>query len=177
LRRIQIVTVVALILAALIFAYSQAPLPSPQKGQATTPRRIQVNSQTITALPSGRKYVVDLTKRGVKYEFDPKAGQIDFSRVMVRTDRGEVTIGSFLGTLIPKDKVAAFRYTSQSFRLGTQPTRTLPSPRTNTTNFDCNPKSCLCQGESDCQDMFDTIDCSAFFCTPEPLCICKRGQW
>ena len=41
------------------------------------------------------QYVVDLTQRGVKYEFDPKAGQIDFSRVMVRTANGEFAIGPF----------------------------------------------------------------------------------
>jgi hypothetical protein len=169
-RRIQIVTVVALILAALIFAYSQAPLTSAQKGAATL-RRIQVNARTITALPKGKKYVVDLTQRGVKYEFDPKAGQIDFSRVMVRTARGEVTIGSFLEKMLPKDKLPALKNTSLSLILGTRATGTVQSLPTNPSKLiQCLRDSniCVCEGEDDCQLLLDSNACVSFICINSP---------
>jgi hypothetical protein len=172
-RRIQIVTVFALILAALIFAYSQVPRPSPQRGEATTLRRIQVNARTITALPNGKKYVVDLTKRGVKYEFDPKAGQIDFSRVMVRTARGEVTIGSFLEKVLPKDKMPALKDTSLSFIIGTRATGTVQTLPTHPLNLvHCpgdEPGGCYCTGESDCQALLDSRLCpGSFICVRRP---------
>ncbi len=178
-RRIQFVTVVALILVALIFTSSRSPLTSAQKG-ASALRRIQVNGQTITALPIGKKYVVDLTQRGVKYEFDPKAGQIDFSRVMVRTARGEVTIRSFLETLIPKDKLAGFKYASQSFSLGTRLPGTVQTPFQNTSKIiKCSGFVCTCEGESECQDLLDSRLCDKFACITSPdygvFCACRQS--
>jgi len=177
-RRIQIVTVFALILATLIFAFSQTPTPSPQRGGAATLRRIQVNAKAISALPKGKKYVVDLTQRGVKYEFDPKAGQIDFSRVMVRTARGEVTIGSFLEKNLPKDKLPALKDTSLLLILGTRATGTVQTLPTNPSKLiRCFPDFCTCEGEGDCQVLLDSNICVTFICINSPngaFCGCDR---
>jgi len=119
----------------------------------TTLRRIAVNSQAVEVLPKDKKYVVDLTQRGVVYRFHPGSGQIDFSRVVVRTARGEIAIGPFLKRIIPKDKLATFKYASQSFSLGTRPTGTLATPPTGTSKIlACGKVSCVCSGH-DCFDM------------------------
>ncbi len=178
-RRIQIVTVFALILATLIFAFSQTPTPSPQRGGAATLRRIQVNAKAVSALPKGKKYVVDLTQRGVKYEFDPKAGQMDFSRVMVRTARGDVTMASFLEKFIPKDKLAGFKYSSQSFSLGTRLPGTVQTPFPNTSKITiCSGFVCTCSTESECQDLLDSRICpGTFVCVNTPngvYCECNQ---
>lgn len=52
--------------------------------------------QLITALPRSQKFDLDLTQPGVSYDVDPKAGQIDFGRLVVRTSKGELPISSFL---------------------------------------------------------------------------------
>jgi hypothetical protein len=169
--------IVALILAALIFAYGQAQTP----GATTTLRRIQVNAQTITALPSGKKYVADLTKRGVVYEFDSKSGRIDFNRVMVRTAQGYVAIGSFLEKKLPKDKLPSLKNTSLSLILGTRATGTVQNPLANPLKeIECpNPYECSCHGENDCQKMLDSGLCGGtFFCfrygDGRVFCDCER---
>jgi hypothetical protein len=149
----------------------------------TTFRRIEVNAQTIAALPSGKNYVVDLTQRGVAYEFSSQTGQIDFSRVRVRTAQGEVAIGSFLETTFLKDKLAGFKYTTRAFSLATRPPGTLQNPPTGTSNFDCNPDLCSCTGKRDCELMiaFSFLCGGKIFCTTDGqpgdyFCYCSRTQ-
>lgn len=172
-RILMVATFVAV--AQTITAFSDPALQTPTT--TTTLRRITVNAQTIAALAPGRTYVVDLTQRGVKYEFSPQAGQIDFGRVRVRIARGEVTIGSFLETLIPKDKLAALRYTSRPFSLGTRPTGTLQQID-GTSDLECTPQRCICTGERNCEDMLNGTLCDHWFCTagsPGPvICLCAR---
>ncbi len=180
-RRMMILaTLVAFALTAA--GFSQSALQTFPRGSSY--RRIQVNARTITALPSGKKYVVDLTQRGVKYEFDPKAGQIDFSRVVVRTARGEVAIGAFLEKTFPKDELSSFKYASQSFILGTRGSRTPPagtaSPST-IKGFECGPLYCFCEGRADCTDLiFDSGQCGKIVCWKEDgirdKCMCSRSS-
>lgn len=121
---------------------------------STTLRRIQVSAQTIRALTRTSKYVVDLTQRGVKYEFETSAGQIDFSRVLVRTGQGEVAISAFLEKIAPKDKLATFKYASRSFSLGTRPPGTPHVlPPTTSRLVVCGSQYCVCSGSSDCFEM------------------------
>jgi hypothetical protein len=140
--------------------------PRPQTPRTTTAiRRIPVNARTVTALPGGKNFVVDLTQRGVKYEFDAKAGQIDFSRVKVRTAQGEVAIGAFLERRIPRAKLAAHPYTSRSFIIGTSAAGSTRIPSRNRSDVDCYPNgSCVCEGEIDCETMLDTLHCTSYFC-------------
>lgn len=98
-------TVAAVGLMPLMCASSQKQVDSRTPVRSATIKRVQVNARTITALPSAKKYVVDLTQRGVVYEFDSKTNRIDFSRVMVRTARGEVTISSYLERVLRPGKL------------------------------------------------------------------------
>lgn len=174
-RRIMIIaTFVALALAVVNFSPASTQTP----GTTTTLRRIQVNARTITALPSGKRYVVDLTQRGVRYEFDAKTSQIDFSRVVIRTARGEVKIGSFLEAGFLKGRLAAFKYTSQAFTLGTGPRGTLT---TTSKIISCdNADYCHCEGVGDCKALLNSSLCpGASMCTvnsygEEESCVCKR---
>jgi hypothetical protein len=157
-----------------------SPMPQTSSGP-TTLRRIEVNTKTITALAPGKNYVVDLTQRGVIYEFSPQAGQIDFNRVRVRTARGEVEIGSFLETNYLIDKLAGFKYKSQAFSLATRTPGTLQNPQADTTNFKCSAIRCACNGTFDCNDLiFNTSLCGGpIFCAPNPatgekVCVCDR---
>jgi hypothetical protein len=167
---------------ATVVAFAQAvggfSPPAPQTPRTTTTlRRIQVRAQTITALPRGKKYVVDLTQPGVKYEFDPKTGQIDFNRVMVRTAQGEVAIGPWLEKTFLKGKLAGFKWTSQSFFIRTRPsgTRTPPigtPPSDNTpTLIKCGPEICSCVGEDDCDELLyiSPLCSDIVFCKLDPI--------
>ena len=150
-----------------------------QKKSFTSLQTTRINAQTVKALSRGKKVVADLTKRGVVYEFDAGAGHIDFNRVVVRTVKGEVTIGSWLETMIPKDKLRGFKYTTQSFRLGTRRTGRLSTTLPKTSNFECKPDSCLCKGLEDCEDLIiGTSLCRDWLCVKDEngnyICLCFR---
>src|SRR5262252_2202398 len=113
------IVIIATLVAFAQMAAGFSPMPQTFP-EGTTLRRIDVNTKTITALAPGKNYIVDLTQRGVIYEFSPQAGQIDFNRVRVRTALGESAIGSFLETTFLKDKLAGFKYASQAFSLITR---------------------------------------------------------
>ncbi len=162
----------------------------PQTSTAiTTLRSIRVNAQTISALPKGKKYVVDLTQRGVRYEFDAKS-RVDFTRVMVKTAQGEVPIGTYLKKVPFKSALTGFKYTSQPFSIGTKPATATLNPNTDnrpnvttTTNFKCDKYNCSCVGMWDCMDLiYGTSLCAgedSIFCGTQPdgktICWCVRA--
>lgn len=150
-----------------------------QRKSFTTLQTTRINAQTIKTLTRGKKVVADLTKRGVVYEFDVGAGQIDFSRVVVRTARGEVTIDSLLKRMIPKDKLTTFKYTTRSFKLGTRPTGSLTPTLMKTSNFVCDTWTCTCRGLEDCEGLIlGTTLCTDWFCFLDEhgkyVCVCAR---
>jgi hypothetical protein len=179
-RRIMILLAVV-VLAQAIGGFSLTLAQTETRGTTTALRRIPVNAQTVTALPRGKNYVVDLTQRGVVYEFDSKSGQIDFARVRVRTTRGEVTMGSYLETRFPKDslkgKLAGFKYKTQSFTLGTRPPGTLQTPPPTTSNFDCSDKTCICHTYADCYSLASKVICVDWLCVyinGQLVCACSK---
>lgn len=164
-----LLVVVAIGLMPLMDALSQKKVDSRTAARSATIKRVQVNAQTITALPSGKKYVVDLTQRGVVYEFDSKTNWIDFSRVMVRTARGKVTIASYLEKTLAPGKLPSIKNSSLSLVLGNRATRTIQTPLTSGL-ISCpagNPDNCWCDGESDCQILLDKV-CGGFICIKLP---------
>jgi hypothetical protein len=183
-RRVILAALVAFALSGA--GFSESALQTP--GGTTTFRRIQVNARTITSLRIGKKYVVDLTRRGVKYEFGPEAGQIDFRRVVVRTAQGDIAIGVFLEKTFLKDKflkdeLSGFKYASQSFILGTPVSRTPPAVPTSPSTvkeFSCGELTCACLGRADCSDLiFDAGLCGgSILCWKRSdgkiTCICSR---
>lgn len=184
-RRIHVLALAALMLGTLIFtvngplAQNSAILSAPvlqTPGATTTLRRIQVNAKTITALPTDKKYVVDLTRRGVKYEFDAKPGVIDFSRVAVRTSKGEVAISSFLQRTIRKDKLSLFKDTSLSFTIGSRPAGTVQTQPSGLIHCGEHPEDdCFCTGEADCQVMLDKV-CIDYICANSVPVYCQCGK-
>jgi hypothetical protein len=176
-RRIKFFVLVTLMLGALVPGFSVLDIKNSGSLSAAAPqtptptlRRIAVDRQTIAVLPRDKKYVIDLTQRGVVYRFQA-GSRIDFSRVTVRTARGEVAIGAFLKKMIPPSKLATFKYTSQSFSLGTRPTGTLTNlPSGPSQILVCGKVSCVCSGH----DCFDMVFGGTFggkeYCTGTILC-------
>lgn len=147
-KRILVIATLV-VLAQAIAAFSQLLQTFPR---STSFRRINVSAQTISLLPARGNYLVDLTQRGVVYEFSSQDGPIDFSRVRVRTAHGEVAIGSFLDTKFPIADLREFRLGSQAFSLGTRPPGTV-QPLTRALGFSCNEVNCSCKGTADCIDL------------------------
>ena len=136
-KRISLIILAVLALALLVFAHrrtpkvkTETPTVPPQTGISTsqthvqkllpTARRIQVNAQTIAALPKGRNYEMDLTQPNVIYDFDRKAGPIDFTRVEVRTNKGKEAFDAFEKRILTADQLGA--WASQTFSIGVPPT-------------------------------------------------------
>lgn len=176
-RGINFFALITLTLGALVPGFSVLDIKNsgsfsavPPQAPTTTLRRIGVDRQTIAVLPKDKKYVVDLTQRGVVYKFNSGLGQIDYSRVMVRTARGKVAIGAFMKKIIPPGKLATFKYVSQSFSLGTRPAG-LPNLPTGTSKIlACGKVSCVCSGH----DCFEMVFGGTFggkeYCTGSILC-------
>lgn len=174
-RTSRIMVVVAAIgLMPLMYARSQSSVDSRTVVGSATIKRVQVNARTITALPVGKKYVVDLTQRGVTYEFDAKT---DLSRVMVRTAQGAVAIGPWVEKTFLKGKLAGLKWTSQSFSIRTRPKGTLTpptgTPPSNDTSklINCGPQICSCVGEASCDDLlwFTPLCGDIVFCKIDPI--------
>ena len=182
----RIVIIATLVVFAQIAAGFSQPASQTFPGTPTLRRVFRITNVRANAsgVPTvgvpGSIFIVDLTQRGVVYEFDPQAGQIDFNRIKVRTARGEVAIGSFLETTFLKDNLAGFKYTSQPFSLATRPAGTLQNHPTGTSNFNCNVSECACTGDRDCSDLiFNTSLCNGpIFCSKETSgeshCVCTR---
>jgi hypothetical protein len=155
-RMMLIATLATLVQTVAGFSPRVLQTYSADKDRLAAQRRVrvaQVKFEDIAALPPGKNYIVDLTQRGLIYEFSPQAGQIDFSRVRVRTARGEVAIASFIETTFPQDELKQFRLASQAFSLGTPPLGTHQNPSPDTSNFRCNAGICRCEGERACTDL------------------------
>jgi hypothetical protein len=183
-KRILIIAMLV-VFAQIVAGFSQSTsktFPGTTRKFRITNVRGNAAGVPTVGMPStlGSIFIVDLTQRGVIYEFDPQAGQIDFNRIKVRTARGEVAIGSFLETTFLKDKLAGFKYMSQPFSLATRPPGTLQNPPTGTSNFSCVQGFCFCTGDTDCSDLiFNTSLCSGqIFCAKdnsgESHCVCTR---
>lgn len=162
---VRLATTVLLLHALAAFVQPQQPAVS-----AIAIRRIQVNASSITSLAKGKKYVVNLTQRGVKYEFDHKAGKIDFNRITIRTANGNLTLASFLQKNFSKEQLAGFNVNSHSFTLGTRLPDTVPpvdqDKQEARLSFSCGSLSCDCVGDQDCGDLiFRSRRCrSMIFC-------------
>ena len=189
-RRIHLFAAVSIVIVASIFVPNiplaanfvslSAPIVQAPAGENKV-RRVPVNSQAIAKLPKDKNYVVDVTQRGVTYEFDNKTSQLDLSRVFVRTGKGAVAIASFLEQTFPKEKLAAFKLSSQSFSVGTRPPGNVVTPPSAILNFGCDKTICSCSGKKDCTDMiFNTSLCGGIIIcnvqsNGQKFCICGRA--
>jgi hypothetical protein len=179
-KRISLITVVALTLTLLISAYGQTP-------QSGSIKKVQVTAQTITRQPVGTPYRIDLTRPRTVYEV---AGGIDYSRVEVLTTQGKMTLndlvrrtGSKLGSTSGKFLLGMGSDVVQQLKLNTggtlQPRGGRPSAIAS-----CKPLYCTCTGLPDCIDVLTKGECKGpWTCGPYtsdeegPLyCLCLKEK-
>ena len=202
-RSINLIIVIA-VAAALLIASDEALQTERQAGAAgfstsgyqlggstnSSVRQVRVNALSVRQLPPDKQYIIDLTSKGVVYEFDPTAGRIDFARVVVRTAAGDQAIGSWLEKTFKKK--ASVGWGSRVMRIGaTADIRSLWGPRSPikkppsgpSAAFQCDPDICACTGVVDCTDLFGTGLCGDYVeCIPEGpgeahlVCICSRAR-
>ena len=162
---------------ALLPALSLAvvALARPAWVQAASHREIRITSDDIGRLPAGKNYFVDLTRRGVIYDLDSTARPIDFTRVTVRTPKGDVAMETWLKGQFPR--TAASRWRSGHLRIGdAKKFRSVSGrrPPLRAPGFTCDGNQCDCRGDDDCNDMFGSGACGQIaVCTPEG-CSCLR---
>lgn len=163
--------------SALVAALGLAvvALAGPAWVQAASHREIRITSSDIGRLPVGKNYFVDLTRRGVIYDFDSTARPIDFTRVTVRTAKGDVAMETWLKGQFPR--IAASRWRSGHLRIGdAKKFRSVSGrrPPLRAPSFTCDGNRCDCHGDDDCNDMFGSGVCGQIAsCTPED-CSCLR---
>lgn len=137
--------VIATTLLIIAFSFGSA-----QKNQ-TAAKRKTVSAATISRLPAGRTYEVDLRNKGTLYNFEGNA--TDFSRVTVRTAAGVKT----LAELFNQSKTD----TKGPLTIGTPgDLRTLKLKTASAAlNYSCEGIFCGCSGDKDCNDMFSGAAC------------------
>jgi len=153
--------VLAMTLLSLVVSFTAAQKKKPIK-------QVQVTAREIVNQPTGKAYKIDLTRKGTIYTL---ADGIDFSRVNVRTAKGEMTMAD----LIKKSGKSI----SGKLRVGM--TSDVRTQKLNLTqvggggiNFSCQNLVCVCTGDIDCQDLFTTGQCGDIAICYEDGCICLR---
>jgi hypothetical protein len=138
--------------------------------QRTVPpaRTKVVSAKTVSGLPAGKKYEVDLTRKGTIYNL---AADVDYSRVRVRTAKGEMSMADLLKktgkTMTGKVRVG-MTSDIRSQKLG------LARLGGGRLNFNCEGLLCSCSGDDDCNDMFTTGGCGDIAVCDERGCWCLR---
>lgn len=135
----------------------------------TKAKSLSVSAATISQLPSGQTYEIDLTKRGTVYAFSDK--DTDFSRVTIRTDAGVRTFADLLkasNTSLDRGLIIGTLNDMRDY---------VPTSGGTTTNYDCGV-ICKCDGGQDCINMIVDGKCtneiwcssasSSCFCVAKP---------
>jgi hypothetical protein len=138
----KLVTLATLLLAAYSFSITAA-----QKHGSI--KRVEVTPKSVAGR-GAKPYVIDLTRGGTAYEL---AKGLDYSRVRVRTSKGEQTISEVLGNRTIEGKLLLGLTTDLrqlKLNLGASSTR----------QFNCDiPALCSCSGDADCNDLFSSGKC------------------
>ena len=139
-RIAMLFTFVTLLMMALSFSFTTA-----QKKESI--KRVEVTAKSIPS-QAGKPYVIDLTRKGVAYEL---AAGLDYSRVHVRTSKGEQTLPELFGNRVMVGKLL--------FGL-TRDLRQLNLGSSGTSRFNCDiPSLCFCTGDADCNLLFSSGNC------------------
>ena len=183
-------SIVILAIAGAFSVATGAALSMYQTRRDSLPKikEIKVTARNLAELPNAEKYVVDLTRKGTIYTFDPAGGWIDFQRVNVRTAHGEQSLSVWLektfskNVVLPGDsgslRIGRYGHLSGNTN-GTDPRPTpTPTPTQGKGAFQCDWQYCTCNGASDCDNMVVSLVCGGFFaCTRRGgsvRCICGR---
>ena len=161
-RRMRLLTLIALSLIALVFGFGQS---------RKLPQSVEVTSKVILSQPAGKPYVVDLTRNGRIYNVSADVA----NRIQLRTSKGKMSLTDLMEKLgLTTSKFHA----SRTFRIGTpsdlsavNSRRTLEARRTGSSgmNLKCGPLICTCDPdiEGDCNGR-------VFFCgTPMVCAVCE----
>jgi hypothetical protein len=154
---------IAIAITLLVIAFSFS------LGQKTTaPAKSRtVSAATIARLPAGKKYEVDLTRKGTIYNFNGDG--TDFSRVTVRTTAGVKTMAELLkqsGANVKGNLAVGTPADLRGLKLG--PSRTGGG----TVNFTCSGLFCGCTGDVDCNNMFSGGACGSIAWCYNDRCYC-----
>lgn len=145
-------------------------IPQSKVPQATT---ILITTDEIAKLPVKTPYLIDLTRQGVIYTCDSSARRIDFSRIMVRTAKGDVPLESWLNGHFKSPVVRGYN-SSRLLSLGHSINFAGVRFRPPQTNFTCQGLECTCSGTPDCNDMFGSGVCGDIAACTENGCACLR---
>lgn len=132
-------------------------------------KQVQVTGRAITARPAGKSYLLDLTRKGTIYNL---AADVDYSRVQVRTSKGEMTMADLLKktgkTISGKLRVGMTSdIRAQKLALSRIGGGTLNI-------YNCDGLLCSCSGDDDCNDMFTKGGCGDIAVCDERGCWCLR---
>jgi hypothetical protein len=150
--------ILAVTLLSLAFSFTTA-----QKKSAI--KHVPVTAATIAGQPTGKAYMMDLTRKGTIYSL---AAGIDYSQVRVRTSKGEMTMADLLkkaGKSVSGKLRVGMPSDMRTQKLGL--TRISGGPL----NYNCSGILCTCTGDDDCNDMFTKEACSIALC-PDDGCWC-----
>lgn len=133
------------LLALVVLALASCSTAAPQ---------VQVTSQTLATHSTSRPYVIDLTRSGTAYDV---AGDIDYSRVRVRTPSGGLmTMEDFLSQ-------RAGQKTGERVLLGDLEDLVglLPPDNDSVAEAQCGQGTCTCTGRKDCSDLSKSGKCKS----------------
>jgi hypothetical protein len=150
--------IAALFLISLAFSFSTAQKKIKQ---------VSVSSKTMARQPAGKAYSLDLTRKGTIYTLAP---DVDYSRVQVRTSKGEMTMAELL-TKAGKSGRVRVGLTSD---IRTQKLNLARVSGGGALNFNCEGLLCTCTGDEDCNDMFTRGGCGDIAVCDERGCACLR---
>jgi hypothetical protein len=133
---------------------------------APTARTRVVSAKTISGLAAGKKYELNLTRKGTIYNLAPG---VDYSRIRVRTAKGEMTIADLLkksGKTVTGNLRVGMTSDIRNQKLG------LARIGGGSLNYNCQDLLCTCSGDDDCNDMFTKEACGFFSMCDERGCWC-----
>jgi hypothetical protein len=162
----KITLAIALLLVAVGSTVAQKDMTAQRR---PTIKQVQVTTQAVARQPVSKAYTVDLTRKGTIYNL---ASGVDYSRVRIRTAKGDMTMAE----LIQKSG----KNISGALRIGmtsdirAQKLNLSRRPGGGGLNFSCENLVCVCTGDKDCNDLFTSDLCGDIsICYPDG-CFCLR---
>jgi hypothetical protein len=143
------------ILAATVLGVALSLSSAQNKNQV---RQVEVSARTVASQPATKPYVLDLTRAGTVYSLGPGT---DFSRLLVRTDGGEKSIGN-LASQFRTDKNILIGTLNDLWRINFGfPTVDDISGPNRVSEAQCKDGVCGCTGKKDCGDLGRSGKCAS----------------
>jgi hypothetical protein len=139
-------------------------------------KQISVTPDDMARLPAGKSFVAD-TRHGAIYDFDASSKAVDFNRIKLRTDTGQISMKSLLEKLWPGKSESTHLSVGTPKDLKRRSASQTPV-RNGGENFTCDGLKCDCLGDDDCNNMFGSNVCGSIaVCREDGTCSCLRiGQ-